>query len=213
MHHVHRQGRITSRDSAWGILLSHEIFRRDSPPGGCNRGTLSEAGPGRQFTGRGIGVKHGTSRHALPSRPTDPDVRRFLRSWCTISVSPKRKEEEPWPYSHDAFRICCTVCTCAPQRALRIRLPAPGSSLWTGSLPCSPATGSSHGQFCLKRQNTTDTALRPALAPSEAGVVAHPYPAVPHAGRPLGQPLPAERTPSSIRPALGTGGSVWRHPA
>ena len=123
------------------------------------------------------------------------------------------EEEEPWPYSHDAFRIRCTVCTCAPQRALRIRLPAPGSFLWTGSLPCSPATGSSRGQFRLQRQNPTNVPPVLGLRSPEAEAVAHPYPAVPHAGRPLGQPLPAGRTPSSIRPALGTGGSVWRHPA
>ena len=133
------------------------------------------------------------------------------------AASPKRKskwkEEEPWPYSHDAFRIRCTVCTCAPQRALRIRLPASGFSLWTGSLPCSPTTGFLHGQFRLKRQNPTDVAPVLGLRSPKAEAVAHSYPAVPHAGHPLGQPLPAERTPFVIRPTLGTGGSVWRYPA
>ena len=145
--------------------------------------------------------------HPGAACPVNPN----LRSWCTIAISPKRKEEEPWPYSHDAFRIRCTVCTCAPQRALRIRLPAPGSFLWTGSLPCSPATGSSRGQFRLQRQNPTNVPPVLGLRSPEAEAVAHPYPAVPHAGRPLGQPLPAGRTPFVIRPTLGTGGSVWRY--
>ena len=98
-------------------------------------------------------------------RIRNPDVRRFLRPWCTIAVSPKRKEEEPWPYSHDAFRIRCTVCTCAPQRALRIRLPAPGPFLWTGSPSCSPATGSSHGRFVCKGKTPPTSSLYPAFAP------------------------------------------------
>lgn len=62
MHHVHRQGRITSRDSAWGILLSPAGLstgwkQQMEAPNGNNRETLPEVGPVCQFTGRGVGGK------------------------------------------------------------------------------------------------------------------------------------------------------------
>ena len=79
MHHVHRRGRITSRDGAWGILLPHEIFRRDSPPGGCNRGTLSEAGPVCQFTRYDAGGKTWGLAPYVPPPPTKTGQDRATR--------------------------------------------------------------------------------------------------------------------------------------
>lgn len=76
MHHVHRRGRITSRDGAWGILLSPGGFRRVSPPEESIGETLSEAGPVCQFTGRDGGK----------TRSLAPRVPRPLRRVRTLAI-------------------------------------------------------------------------------------------------------------------------------
>ena len=104
MHHVHRRGRITSRDGAWGILLSPEVVRRGSPPEGSIGETLAEAGPVCQFTGRGAGGKtRGPAPCAPPPRPapvynsrklrTEGGALARLRLWIRRLVALKIDEE------------------------------------------------------------------------------------------------------------------------
>ncbi len=76
MHHVHRRGRITSRDGAWGILLSPEVVRRGSPPEGSIGETLAEAGPVCQFIGHGAGGKTWGARTMRSPASSVPDENR-----------------------------------------------------------------------------------------------------------------------------------------
>ena len=78
MHHVHRRGRITSRDGAWGILLSPEVVRRGSPPEGSIGETLAEAGPVCQFTGHGTGKTRSLAPR-VPPAPTKTGQDRATR--------------------------------------------------------------------------------------------------------------------------------------
>ncbi len=80
MHHVHRRGRITSRDGAWGILLSPEVVRRGSPPEGSIGETLAEAGPVCQFTGHGAGKGGPRRTFPQPRRKQGRIERRVRRS-------------------------------------------------------------------------------------------------------------------------------------
>ena len=66
MHHVHRRGRITSRDGAWGILLSHEIFRRALRRGDATGELYQKPGRSVNSSGTAPTKKRGGSRRTFP---------------------------------------------------------------------------------------------------------------------------------------------------
>ena len=78
MHHVHRRGRIMSRDGAWGILLSPADFPAGSPPEESIGETLSEAGPVCQFTGHDAGKTRSLAPR-VPPAPTKTGQDRATR--------------------------------------------------------------------------------------------------------------------------------------
>ena len=80
MHHVHRRGRITSRDGAWGILLSHEIFRRDSPPGDATGELYQKPGRSVNSPGAAPAENAGPAPCAPPPRPAPVYNSRKLRT-------------------------------------------------------------------------------------------------------------------------------------
>lgn len=111
MHHVHRRGRITSRDGAWGILLSHENFRRALRRRKAS-GKLYQK-PGRSVNSPGTAPgKRGASRHAFPQprRKQGRIERRVRRS---------RGCGDPYPKHPKA----------------RIRLPSPKRAQTPGAIP------------------------------------------------------------------------------
>ena len=81
MHHVHHRGRITSRDGAWGILLSHEIFRR--------------ALRRRKATGK-LYQKPGRSVKSSGTAPAEKHGARAMRSPAS-SIRPGRSPCSPAP--------------------------------------------------------------------------------------------------------------------
>ena len=72
MHHVHRRGRITSRDGAWGILLSHEIFRRALRRRKATGKLYQKPGRSVNSSGTAPAEKHRGLAPCVPPPPPSP---------------------------------------------------------------------------------------------------------------------------------------------
>ncbi len=72
MHHVHRRGRITSRDGAWGILLSHENFRRALRRRKATGKLYQKPGRSVNSSGTAPAEKHGGLAPCVPPPPPSP---------------------------------------------------------------------------------------------------------------------------------------------